>query len=151
MDGTSDEGAWSRRTYPAMITLHATAIGATALFGGRARLRWLLVLAAVQPLRGWVLITLGPRWNTRGAVAATLDVATGGPYAYVRHPNYTVVAVELLALPMAFGLRRLAAIIALANALLLFARIREEETFLRARPGYEEHFGRKARFVPRLF
>ena len=52
IDGTSDEGAWSRRTYPAMITLHATAIGATALFGGRARLRWLLVLAAVQPLRG---------------------------------------------------------------------------------------------------
>ncbi len=149
--GPTEEGEWSRRTYPLMVALHATAIGATLLFGGKAKWHWLLLLAAVQPVRAWVLLTLGARWNTRGAVASQMDIATGGPYAYVRHPNYAVVAVELLALPLAFGLRRTAAAVAIANAMLLAVRIREEESLLGARPRYEEHFARKARFIPKVF
>ena len=30
-------------------------------------------------------------------------VVTGGPYRYVRHPNYVAVFVELLALPLVHG------------------------------------------------
>jgi len=52
---------------------------------------------------------------------------------------------------MAFGLRRTAGAIALANAALLAIRIREEEALLTQQPGYNEHFNRKPRFIPKLF
>lgn len=145
------EGTWSRRTYPAMVALHGEVITGTLLRGGASRRPWLLLLFAVQPLRAWVLWTLRERWNTRGAVPADLAVATGGPYRYARHPNYLVVAIELLALPMAFGLWRLALRASAINAGLLAIRIREEEQQLWQRPGYASHFRRKKRFVPGIF
>jgi methyltransferase len=146
--GPTTEGAWSRATYPLIVATHTATIGGTLLLGGRVRRRWLLALAAVQPLRAWVLVTLGRRWNTRAAVPVEMPVATGGPYAFVRHPNYAVVAVELAALPLAFGLPRLALAASVANACLLAARIQEEEAALMLLPGYSEHFAQKARFVP---
>ena len=109
------------------------------------------MLLAVQPLRAWVLLTLGRRWNARGAVPADAEVETRGPYAHIRHPNYAVVIVELLALPMAFGCRRLALIVTIANAALLAIRIRDEERALMELPGYRAHFGRRKRLVPGVF
>jgi methyltransferase len=93
-------------------------------------------------------VTLGRRWNVRAAVPEEMPVATDGPYAYVRHPNYTVVGVELAALPLAFGLPKLALLATVANAALLSARIPEEEAALRRLPGWEEHFAAKKRFIP---
>jgi len=149
--GESDEGRWSRRTFPAVAALHAGVIGGTFVFGGRPRWPWLLLLLAAQPLRAWVLLTLGTRWNARAAVPKELSVATDGPYAYVRHPNYTVVLVELATLPLGFGLVRLALAGLAANTLLLAIRIRDEEELLAALPGYEAHFRDKPRFLPGLF
>lgn len=145
------EGGWSRRTYPFMVALHSDVITETLFRGGRPRRRWLVVLFAVQPVRAWVLWTLRSRWNARGAVPDDLEVETGGPYRFVRHPNYGVVAVELFALPMAFGLWRLAVRAAAINAALLALRIPEEERLLSRRPEYTAHFARKKRFIPGLF
>lgn len=150
--GPSTEGSWSRRTYPAIVALHTTVIVATALRGrARPSAPWLALLLAMQPLRLWVLATLGRRWNTRAAVPDAMVVETGGPYAYVRHPNYTIIAVELFALPMAFGMRRLALLAAFANAFVLAPRIREEEAALARLPGYERHFCTRKRFLPGIF
>ncbi|MBI2765051.1 MAG: hypothetical protein HYX53_03975 [Chloroflexi bacterium] len=149
--GAAHEGEWSRRTYPFMVALHALVIAGTLVRGGKARGPWLALLLLAQPLRAWVLCTLRGRWNTRAAVPARMEVETGGPYRFVRHPNYTVVVIELAALPLAFGLRRLAVIATVANALLLALRIPEEEQLLRPLPGYREHFDGKARFVPGVF
>jgi len=149
--GGRTEGRRSRQTYPVMVAVHVVGILGTALWGdSHPRTGWLAMLLGVQPLRAWVLATLGERWNARGSVAANTEVATGGPYAYVRHPNYLVVGIELLALPMAFGLRRLAAGLLLANAVLVAIRIRDAERLLRALPGWTEHFARKKRFIPGL-
>ena len=143
------EGTWSSRTYPVMVVLHVVTIGGTALFGDRRPNRlWLLLLFAVQPMRAWILVTLGRRWNTRGAVDAEMEIATGGPYRFVRHPNYSIVAIELLALPMAFGLRRLSLVAAMVNAVLIAIRVHDEEQLLRRIPGYEAHFAKKSRFIP---
>lgn len=147
--GAATEGAWSRRTYPLIVAVHVYAIASTLLRGGKARPGWLAMLLAVQPLRAWVLATLGNRWNTRAAVPHAMTVETGGPYAFVRHPNYSIVAVELLALPLAFGERKLALTVGLANAALIGLRLREEEAALEALPGYLDHFADKPRFVPR--
>jgi methyltransferase len=142
------EGHLSRRTYPLIVALHTAVIGGTALFGGRPKLPWLLPLFLAQPVRAWVLATLGRRWNTRAAVPSAMAIETGGPYQYLRHPNYTVVAIELWCLPAAFGLGRLAVAATAANAALLAARIPEEEALLSRLPGYEGHFAGKPRFIP---
>ena len=149
--GQTRERQWSRRLYPLIVLVHATVIVGTLLFGReRASRPWLTALLAVQPLRYWVLLTLGRRWNARGAVPVEMDVATTGPYAFVRHPNYSVVAVELASLPAAFGLSRLAIGATVANAALLAMRVHEEESLLFELPGYSEHFEDKPRFLPGL-
>lgn len=149
-DTESKEGAASRATFPLIVLVHTVVIVGTALWGGRLRTGWLALLLSVQPLRAWVLMTLQHRWNARGSVATDLDVATTGPYAFVRHPNYAVVVVELMSLPMAFGLTRLALAASLFNAVLLALRIRDEERLLSELPGYMEHFGDKPRFLPKV-
>jgi methyltransferase len=146
--GPVAEGELSRRSFPLIVALHTGVIVATALRGGRVRTGWLLALAALQPLRVWVLITLGHRWSARGAVAEQLSVATDGPYRYIRHPNYAVVLGELVFLPLAFGLKRVSIVGLIANSALLTIRIRDEERLLLQRPGYEEHFGDKPRLLP---
>lgn len=147
--GETAEGPLSRGTYPFIVAVHAVAIVGTLLKGrDRASAPWLGLLLAAQPLRLWVLATLGRRWNARAAVPTSMDVATTGPYAFVRHPNYTVVGIELFALPMAFGLWRLALAVAAVNCVLVALRLREEEAALDRLSGYRAHFARKKRFVP---
>mgnify|MGYP006208542953 CR=1 FL=1 len=55
-----------------------------------------------------------------------------GPFRFVRHPNYLVVAGEIAVLPLAFGLWQVALLFSLLNAAVLFIRIRAEERALRA-------------------
>jgi methyltransferase len=142
----------NQRLYPVMVALHTAVIGGTLLKGrSRPHLPWLVALLLAQPLRYWVLSSLGSRWNSRGVVSPVLVVETGGPYAYIRHPNYTVVAVELAALPAAFGLGRLALAASAVNAALMVVRVRDEERLLFALPGYAEHFRAKKRFIPGIF
>ena len=149
--GPAQEGRWSRRTFPLIVALHSAVIAGTLFFGdSRIRPGWLGAFVAAQPLRVWTLLTLGQWWNARGRVAEATKVVTGGPYRYVRHPNYAVVAVELVSLPAAFGLSRLAAAATLLNTALLAVRIQEEEAMLFELPGYRAHFGAKPRFLPSL-
>lgn len=150
--GVATEGRWSRRTYPLMVALHAGVLVGTLVAGSqRPSWPWLALLGVVQPLRWWVLLLLGRNWNTRGAVAESIVVETRGPYALIRHPNYLIVVIELIALPLAFNLRRLAMIAAAANTALLFLRIRDEEQALMVLPEYRAHFEAKRRFIPYLF
>ena len=143
------ESALNQSIFPLIMALHTAVIVATLLLGRPGvRPGWLLLLAAVQPLRWWTLATLGRRWNARGAVPEAMEVETGGPYSFVRHPNYSIVALELAALPAAFGLGSVAIGATVANAALLAVRVREEEALLFDLPGYREHFGDKPRFIP---
>src|SRR5690606_18334266 len=124
----SSEGQWSRGTYPLIVALHTAVIAMTLLRGGhRPAAAWLVALLAVQPLRAWILILLGDRWNARAAVPDSMPMETRGPYRLIRHPNYLVVVLELLAPPMAFRLRTLALLATAVNAALLAVRIRDEE------------------------
>jgi methyltransferase len=77
-------------------------------------------------------------------------VVTTGPYAYVRHPNYAIVIVELFALPLVHGAWITCAACTALNAIVLASRIPAEERVLSAIPGYREAMGDKPRFVPRL-
>jgi methyltransferase len=107
-----------------------------------------LALAA-QGLRAWAVATLGPRWNVRVIVLPGEPAITGGPYRWLRHPNYLAVIVEGLAVPLIHGAYLTAATFTVANAVLLAVRIRCEEAALRAHCAYGERFAGVSRFVPR--
>jgi methyltransferase len=91
---------------------------------------WLAIFVLLQAGRIWVIASLGPYWTTRIISVPGAPLVRRGPYRFVRHPNYLVVAGEILALPLAFHEIPVAIFFSLANAAILFWRIREEETGL---------------------
>jgi methyltransferase len=117
----------------------------------RAPLLWVGLLAAATGLRWWSIATLGPSWNVRAMVPDDLRPVTGGPYRFVRHPNYLAVALEFLALPMAGGATWSAVGLSLLNGAVLWDRIRAEERLLTAVPGYDEAMRGRARLIPGLY
>lgn len=109
---------------------------------------WIALAGALgaQALRYWVIATLGDRWNVRIVVVPHLPPVTGGPYRWVRHPNYLAVAIEILCVPMVHGAWRTALVFSLANLVLLSIRIPEEERALGSR--WASSFAGKPRFLP---
>jgi methyltransferase len=53
-----------------------------------------------------------------------------GPYRFLSHPNYVLVMVELIAVPMALGLSWVAATFTVLNAAVLMVRICAEHKAL---------------------
>lgn len=111
--------------YPVMVALHAAWL-ATLWFmaGGQpVSLPLLGIFAVLQALRIWVLATLGGRWTTRIIVLPGAPLVTGGPFRFLRHPNYCVVIGEIAVLPLVFGLIGVAIVFSLLNAAMLWVRI----------------------------
>jgi methyltransferase len=92
---------------------------------------WLALFVVLQGLRAWVIAALGPRWTTRIIVLPGAPLVRKGPYRFVSHPNYCVVAAEILMLPLVFGLVWYGIVFSALNALVLWIRIRAEEAALR--------------------
>jgi methyltransferase len=107
--------------------------------------------AAALALRVWTLRTLGRLWHVRVIRRTRQPVVTGGPYRFIRHPNYLAVIVEIAAVPLLLGAYGTAVLASLANAAILGARIRREEAYLMAVPAYRAAFARKARLLPGVF
>lgn len=122
--------------YPLIVALHAAWLLATfVMVPGDAPVSWplLAVYGLLQVARLWVLASLGARWTTRLVVSPDRPLVTRGPYRWMRHPNYAVVAAEIAVLPAAFGAWQLALVFSLLNAGLLAWRMRAEERALAAR------------------
>jgi methyltransferase len=131
-DGGREVG---RRHYPLFVALHGTWLVAIAMTTPLATLpNWPLigVFIVLQALRLWVVLTLGRYWTTR-IISIDAPLVRSGPFRLVRHPNYLVVAAEIAVLPLAFGNWPVAIIWSLANAALLFYRIRVETRALAPR------------------
>lgn len=118
--------------YPLIVALHAAWLATLILLGWNSPVRWswLGVFAALQLARIWVIASLGERWTTRILVLPGAPLIARGPYRFLRHPNYAVVAGEIAVLPLVFGLPLTAALFTLANAIVLAWRIRVEERAL---------------------
>jgi len=122
--------------YPLIVTLHAAwLVGLWLLVVWRApeadvSWTWLAVFVVLQALRIWVIATLGPRWTTRIIVLPGAPLVASGPYRFVSHPNYWVVAAEILVLPLVFGLVWYGIVFSILNAAVLWIRIRAEEAAL---------------------
>lgn len=96
---------------------------------------FLALFLLLQLLRLWVIVSLGPYWTTRVITLPREPLVRRGPYRFLRHPNYMVVAAEIAVLPLVFGAWRLALVFSLLNGLLLAWRIRIEDQALAPRRG----------------
>ncbi len=144
----------SPSTYPAMVAAHV-ALFVTAAWPRRSRtvpaaveVAGLTGLAVAVCLRVSVIRTLGASWNVTAHVSPSTRVVTSGPYRRLRHPNYTAVILEFASLPLAVGAVREAVWLSLADAAVLWPRVRAEEALLDGLPGYREAFAGVPRFVP---
>ena len=119
--------------YPIIVLLHAAWIIGLFYFtwGLEANWPWLGAYLALQAGRGWVIAALGERWTTRIIVLPDEPLVNSGPYRFLRHPNYAVVAAEIFILPMVWGLFWYAVAFTVANAMVVAWRIRVEERALR--------------------
>ena len=118
--------------YPTMVALHVFWLVALWI-GGQDRsasLPWLGAFAMLQIARIWVIGSLGRRWTTRVLVLPGAPAVEAGPYRWLRHPNYAVVTLEIAVVPLALGLPALALVFSVANAAMLYHRIRIENAAL---------------------
>jgi methyltransferase len=143
--------------FPAMVALHTAILAGAVLetlllarpFAPELAIPAVTLVVLANALRFWVIATLGVQWNVR-VVASTPSrgVVTGGPYRFVRHPNYVAVFVELAALPLVHGAWLTAIAGALLHAGVLYRRVGLEESVLMADESYRRAFDRKPRFLP---
>ena len=120
--------------YPFIVVLHAAWLVSMALLiPSETPPYWSLigVYVALQGARYWTIRSLGANWTTRIIRVPGEPLVKSGPYRYVRHPNYLVVAAEIAVLPLAFGAWEIAAVFFLLNAAVLTVRIRIEDAALR--------------------
>jgi methyltransferase len=118
--------------YPVIVLFHASWLLGLWYFARGQDVNWILIVVFVvlQVLRVWVLATLGPRWTTRIILMPEKPLVVGGPFKYLNHPNYAVVAAEIFVLPLAFGLFWFAITTGVINLCILAYRIKVEESAL---------------------
>jgi methyltransferase len=131
-----------RGHFPAMVALHTgLLVGAVAevwLLGRPfiALIGWPMFGLAVlcQLGRLWIIRSLGRQWNTRIIVVPGMPLSRRGPYRWrFPHPNYVLVVVEGMAIPLIHSAWITAAAFAVLNAVLLLGfRIPAEDRALRA-------------------
>ena len=115
------------------MVLHALWLASLWVFGVAHLIDpvWLLIFLALQILRIWILMTLGPRWTTRIIILPGAALISHGPYPRFSHIQTTSSLSERSPLlPLCLGLPWLALVFSGANAILLSIRVRAENAAL---------------------
>ncbi len=133
--------------YPYMVAMHVfffiTLITEVLFFPRELSSIWPIYLGiflAAQLLRVWCLASLGKFWNTKIIVLPSAKVIRRGPYKWLRHPNYIIVATELLVLPLLFNAVYTAVVFSLLNIWMMSVRIPAEEKALKEATNYTKEF-----------
>lgn len=122
--------------YPLFIALHGMWLASQAsLTSPSPPVHWHLigVLVVLQVLRLWVISSLGPNWTTRIMTLDSAPLCRRGPYKWLRHPNYLIVAVEIPLVPLILGLPGIALVFGVINVMLLAFRVHVEAKALTCR------------------
>ncbi len=136
--------------YPYMIALHVSfflfllvEVGTSSNSLSPLFPLFFLLFLIVQALRLWCIQSLGPFWNTKILILPGAQVVKKGPYKFMRHPNYTIVCLEILLLPIMFQAYFTAFCFTLLNITMLSVRIPIEENALREATNYNTVFQKK--------
>jgi methyltransferase len=101
---------------------------------------WMSLFLLAQAGRTWSLASLGRFWNTKIIILPGANVVKRGPYRWIKHPNYTIVAAEILVLPLLFQAYYTAVIFSVLNMMVLSIRIKIEEKALIEATDYNQAF-----------
>jgi methyltransferase len=141
--------------YKWMVSMHVSffiSLFVEVLFLGALSPEWwafpFILFLIAQIVRFWAISSLGVYWNTKIILLPGAQVVAKGPYRFIRHPNYLVVSLELLVIPLIFGAYATAVLFTILNIFMLRVRIPAEEKALIELTDYENSHGRKQRFFP---
>jgi methyltransferase len=141
--------------YKLMVSIHIlffASLLAEEFFGQKPLNKFWVVLFIIflltQAGRVWVIASLGRYWNTKIIVLPQADIVAKGPYKFIKHPNYFIVTVELIVIPLMFNAYWTLFIFALLNQFILSIRIPVEETALAEVTDYQDVHQGKKRFIP---
>ena len=98
--------------------------------------------------RVWAIASLGKYWNTKIIVLPQAEVVAKGPYKHLKHPNYLIVTLEFLIVPLLFNAYWTLFIFALLNQFILSIRIPLEERALKEETDYEMVHVRTRGWIP---
>jgi len=123
--------------YKWMVSLHVlffiSLVMEVQLLGRQAPIWFwfpLCFFLAAQGVRIWAIRSLGEFWNTKIIILKNAGLVTQGPYRWIRHPNYLIVSVEILTLPLVFNAYLTAILFSILNAVILSIRVPLEEQAL---------------------
>lgn len=133
--------------YPFIVVVHSlffvSYIMEVMIFHNELSAIWpilTLLFLLTQAGRIWALTALGPYWNTKIIVLPNAEVIKKGPYRFMKHPNYVIVAAEFIIIPLLFQAYITAIIFTLLNLIILSIRIPAEENALKELTAYEAGF-----------
>lgn len=143
--------------YPYMIALHVSffiSLLVEVLLIDREISPWFLwfflIFILAQALRIWCLVSLGSFWNTKIMILPGANVVKKGPYLFIKHPNYFVVCIEILLLPLMFQAYFTAVTFTILNFVMLSVRIPIEEKALIDATNYQDKFNKNAQTTTRI-
>lgn len=133
------------RILPMMASLYAAMyVGSLLEFffqPKRIPLAWAIVFAIFfllsKALKFWAVNSLGKFWTMKVLVLPESHAVTGGPYRYLRHPNYVAVMIEIAATTLLGKCFITFAVVFSLFALVLVFRIKAEEQALRKYTDYK--------------
>lgn len=144
-----------KKHYPFIVILHImflTSFYLESLIRPQLPSYWYIPFSFfvfLQVLRYWVIFSLGMFWNTRIFVLPNSKPINKGPYRFLRHPNYLIVILEMITIPLIFGSYLTMIIFPIINAVILYVRIKTEEQALTDIIAYEQEMKDVPRFVPK--
>jgi methyltransferase len=148
---------FGQKHYRIMVGLHSLFfifyMGEVFFFQKEISSYWpvlLFLFILTQSGRVWALTSLGKYWNTKIIVLPNADVIKKGPYKYVKHPNYLIVTLEFIIVPLMFQAYITMILFSILNVLILSVRIPEEERALKELTGYGQSFNQVRRFFPKI-
>jgi methyltransferase len=125
-----------RDYYPVVAATHLAWIASLALLvppSAPVYVLPMIAFLALQPVRYWIIGTLGRYWTHRIITLPEAPIVGRGPYRFVSHPNYAVTLAETLLMPLAFGQLALAVIFVVLWGAVLRHKIRLEDEALAMR------------------
>ena len=133
IEPADDVYAWMRIVYPGMFV----AMTAEGVLGPAACSTLVSVgigvFLAAKLLKWWAILSLGRLWTFHVLVLPGAPLVTGGPYRFLRHPNYVALLGEIAGVALMMRAPFTGTAAALAFGALLVARIRVEDRMLKER------------------
>ena len=123
--------SWMRWAYPAVFIAMAVEGLWAGPVPGLVVMSGIVVFAVGKAIKFWAIATLGERWTYKVLVLPGVPLVTGGPYRFVKHPNYVGVIGELVGMALMTGARVTGPLGLVFFSWLLMRRIQVEERALR--------------------